>query len=51
MTNGDKIRAMCDWELAQYIAGEVLGLTGERQAIAAEAWCWKFQQEMKEEIA
>lgn len=49
MTNGDKVRAMCDWELAQYIAGEVLGLEGVRMAAAAKAWCWKFQQEVNDE--
>ena len=44
MTNGDKIRAMSDKELAAYIAGEVLGLKDIMFAISAEAWFWKFQQ-------
>ena len=45
MTNGDKIRAMTDKELAAWVAGEILGLEDIRFAISAEAWYWKFQQE------
>lgn len=44
MTNGDKIRAMTDKELAAYIAGDILGNEGVSFAISAEAWFWKFQQ-------
>ena len=45
MTNGDKIRAMSDKELAAWVAGEVLRLTDISFAVSAEAWYWKFQQE------
>ena len=48
MTNGDKIRAMTDKELATFVAGEVLRLDGVRLEVATEAWCWKFQQEAKD---
>lgn len=48
MTNGDKIRAMSDKELAAWVAGEVLRLTDIRFAVSAEAWYWKFQQEAAE---
>ena len=44
MTNGDKIRAMTDKELAAYIAGDILGLEGVGFAISAEHWFWHFQQ-------
>lgn len=47
MTNGDKIRAMTDKELAAWIAGEVLGREGVSFSISAEAWYWRFQQEAK----
>lgn len=49
MTLGDKIRSMSDEELGQYIAHEVLGLYGVRFAVSSEAWCWKFQQEVKDD--
>lgn len=48
MTNGNKIRAMNDVDLAYYIAGEVLRLEGARLAVAAEAWYWIFRQEARE---
>ena len=49
MTNGDKIRAMTDKELAAYIAGEVLELEDVAFTISAEWWYWKFQQEVERE--
>lgn len=49
MTKGDKIRSMTDNELATFVAGEVLRLEGVRLEVATEAWCWQFQQEVKDD--
>lgn len=49
MTNGDKIRAMSDKELAEWVAGRILGLEDIRFAISAEYWYIHFQQEEVQE--
>ena len=48
MTNGDKIRAMSNKELAAWVAGEVLGLDDIRFAVSAEYWNIFFQLEGSE---
>lgn len=45
MTWGDKIRSMTDEELAEWIAGYALGLTGGSLAMATEAWLDWLKQE------
>ena len=37
-TNADRIRAMTDEEMAEWIAGDVLNLSGGALTIATEAW-------------
>ena len=48
MTNADKIRAKTDEELAEWIAGEVINLTGGSLEIATEAWLDWLKQEVSE---
>ncbi len=48
MTNGDKIRAMTDKDLAAWVAGEILGLEDIAFAISAEYWYMHFQLEETE---
>ena len=38
ITNADRIRSMSEEELAEWIAGYVLNLTGGSLAMATEAW-------------
>lgn len=45
MTNGEKIRAMTDAEIAEFIARDVLQLEDVAFKISAEWWYWKMQQE------
>ena len=45
MTNADRIRAMTDEELAEWIAGDALNLTGGALAMATEAWLDWLKQE------
>ena len=47
-TNYDRIRAMTDEELAKWIAGGVLNLTGGSLEMATEAWLDWLKQEIKE---
>lgn len=47
-TNADRIRAMTDEELAEWIAGEVINLTGGSLEIATEAWLDWLEQEVKD---
>lgn len=48
-TNADRIRAMTDEELAEWIAGDVLNLTGGALAMATEAWLDWLKQEVTDE--
>ena len=45
MTNGDKIRAMTDYDLAMWIAGRVIGLRGMQRVVSANAWANWFRLE------
>ena len=47
MTNGDKIRAMTDYDLAMWIAGHVIGLRGMRRVVSANFWANWFRLEDK----
>ena len=49
MTNGDRIRAMSNKELAAWVAGEILGLDDIRFQISAEYWNLFFQLEENED--
>lgn len=47
-SNADRIRAKTDERLAEWIAGDVLNLTGGALAMATEAWLDWLKQEAKE---
>ena len=47
-TKADRLRAMTDEELAEWIAGDVLNLTGGSLKMATEAWCDWLRQEAEE---
>ena len=49
ITNADRIRAMTDEELAEWIAGSVLNLTGGSLEMATEAWANWLKQEATDE--
>jgi hypothetical protein len=48
ITNADRIRAMTDEELAEWIAGGVLNLEGGSLEMATEAWLDWLKQEAAE---
>lgn len=45
ITNADRIRAMADEELAEWIAGYALGLTGASLEMSTHAWLEWLKQE------
>lgn len=47
-TNADRLRAMTDKELAIWIAGGVLNLTGGSLKMSAEAWLDWLRQEAEQ---
>ena len=47
-SNADRIRAMTDEELAEWIAGSVLNLTGGSLKMATEAWFDWLRQEVQD---
>lgn len=46
-TNGDAIRAMSDEELAEWIAGYALGLTGASLEMSTHAWLEWLKEEIE----
>lgn len=44
-TNRDKLNAMSNMQLGEWIARTVLGLSGERKQLAAKAWARYFERE------
>ena len=48
MTNGDKIRAMTDYDLAMWIAGSVLRLREMQRVVSANYWANWFRLEDKD---